>query len=290
MRKISFLLAVSAAVGAGAGLTADEIMARVATNQERSLEARNSWIYRQLVLTRLHRTNGRLAREEEKEFSVAPTQSGFDKKLVRFAGKYDQKGKLIDYDTPGYEYKEMDIDGELADEFADDLVSDKGARDGLSPGLFPLAGAQQKKYTFKLAGRERYKDHDVYKVTFQPKKAGLEEGDAFWGGEVLVDATEFQPVLITTHQARGIPMAVKMLLGTNVKHLGFKVRYKRIEDGVWFPVSCGGEFSLRALFFYGRKISISMINSGFQKTDVQSHVVEGSVEPIRTAELPPGPL
>jgi hypothetical protein len=270
------LILGAAVVAQAADITAREIMARVAENQDRSLEARKNWSYQQSVLTRLNRTNGKLAREEDKEYFVAPAPKGVDKKLVRFAGKYERKGRFIEYDKPGYTYKEMDIDGELADELADELMSDKEARDGLSPGMFPLSGNEQKKYDFKLQGTERYRDYDVYKVQFTPKKAGFsdEGGRSMWAGEALIHTTEFQPVLITTYQAKNVPMAVRTLLGTNVRQLGFKVQYKKIDDGVWFPVSCGGEFSLRAVFVYGRNVSISMNNTGFQKTDVQSRVID----------------
>jgi hypothetical protein len=277
--KTSFwviLILAAAAIAQAADLTAEEIMARVAANQERSLEARKNWTYQQSVLTRLNRANGKLAREEDKEYVVAPTPKGFEKNLVRFSGKYERKGEIIQYDKPGHTYKEMDIDGELADEIADDLMSDKSGKDGLSPGMFPLTGNEQHKYSFKLHGKERYRGHDVYKIEFTPRKAGFEEHDTLWAGEALIHEEEFQPVLITSYQAKNVPMVIKVVFGTNIKQLGFKVQYTKIDDGVWFPVSCGGEFSLRAVFFYHRKISIAMNNTGFQKTDVQSRVVDYS--------------
>jgi hypothetical protein len=67
-------------------------------------------------------------------------------------------------------------------------------------------------------------------------------------------------------------MAVKILLGTNVKGLGFSVAYQKFADGVWFPVSYGGEFEVRAVFFYKRTISVSMTNSDFRRTDVTTKV------------------
>ena len=47
-------------------LTVDEIMARVAENQDLAKQARTEWVYQQDVLARLHRSNGKLAREEAK--------------------------------------------------------------------------------------------------------------------------------------------------------------------------------------------------------------------------------
>jgi hypothetical protein len=79
-------------------------------------------------------------------------------------------------------------------------------------------------------------------------------------------------VLVTTNLAFGIPMAVKILLGTNIRGLGFSVAYQKFADGVWFPVSYGGEFEVRAVFFYKRSISVSLTNSDFRRTDVTSKV------------------
>jgi hypothetical protein len=42
---------------------------------------------------------------------------------------------------------------------------------------------------------------------------------------------------------------------------------------VWFPVSYGGEFEVRGLFFYKRKISVAMQNTEFRKTDGKSTLV-----------------
>jgi hypothetical protein len=50
------------------------------------------------------------------------------------------------------------------------------------------------------------------------------------------------------------------------------VAYQKFEDGVWFPVSYGGEFEVRAVFFYKRTISVSMVNSDFKRSLVNSTV------------------
>ena len=63
------------------------------------------------------------------------------------------------------------------------------------------------------------------------------------------------------------------MLGTDIKGLGFSVSYRKFDDGVWFPVSYGGEFEVRGLFFYRRKISVAMRNTDFRKTDVKSTLV-----------------
>jgi hypothetical protein len=50
------------------------------------------------------------------------------------------------------------------------------------------------------------------------------------------------------------------------------VAYQKFGDGVWFPVSYGGEFEVRAVFFYKRTISVSMTNRDFRRTDVTTKV------------------
>src|SRR6266571_3678416 len=119
-------------------LRVEEIMARVAANQERSQELRAAFVYRQSLLVRFKRGNGRLAREEVREFTVTPKPLGSEKTLVRFAGKYERDGKLIDYSEPGFTYKDLDLDGELIDDFADDFAGDRDSRDGIARDLFPL--------------------------------------------------------------------------------------------------------------------------------------------------------
>jgi hypothetical protein len=252
----------------------DQIMSRVALNQAKSMDQRKEWVYTQKQLLRLVRGNGKVAREERREYVIAPKQKGIHKELARFEGKYEKHGKYIAYDKPKYQYKDTDIDGELIDDLSNDMTNDKNSRDGFGHDLFPLTSDEQPKYNFKLAGVQAYRDRQVYRVTFEPKPHGKDgNGDESpWKGEALIDAEEFQPVRITTQLAFKIPMAVKILLGTNLKGLGFSVAYQKFADGVWFPVSYGGEFELRAVFFYKTTISVSIANSDFRRTDVTTNV------------------
>ena len=261
--------ALLAAVSGTGAVSADEIMARVAANQDRAREVRKAYVYRQNVLLRLKRTNGKLAREEIRDLVVTPAPKGFDKELTHFEGRYEHKGKLIGYDKPRFTYKELDIDGELADELANEFTADKATRDGIGADLFPLTSAEQKKYTFRLLGREKYQNYDVFRILFQPVRG---QDSRLFAGEALVDTAEYEPVLITTHMARGIPLAVRTLLGTNIRQMGFKLEYAKFDEGAWFPVNYGGEFHIRVLFGYARDISISMRNSGFQRVEVSSQV------------------
>ena len=250
----------------------DEIMARVAANQDRALGMRTNWVYEQKQLLRMVRGNGKLAREEHREYVVTPGREGIDKQLVKFDGKYESKGQFYPYEKPGYTYKEMDIDGELIDDLSQDLAGDKSSKDGISNDLFPLTAKQQPKYRFRLAATEDYRGRRVYRVAFEPRRDAHSGGDAIWKGEALIDAGEFQPVMIHSTMAIGIPAAVKILLGTNIRGLGFSVAYRKFEEGLWFPVSYGGEFEIRAVFFYKRTISINLTNGDFRRADVTSNV------------------
>ena len=174
----------------------------------------------------------------------------------------------------------VDIDGELAKSLANDLADDKSSRDGITKDLFALTANRQKGFAFKLEGKENYRGREVYRLTFKPRKPSLFDCDddgesSCWAGEALIDPVEYQPVLVTSWLAKGIPMAVQVLLGTNIKHLGFKVAYRKFDEGLWFPVTYGGEFYVRGLFFYKRTIALSVVNSGFRKSDVTSVVSFG---------------
>ncbi len=279
MGAAAIVLAVLSWYAAQQPEPADIIMAKVAVNQDRAQEMRKAFIYHQSMLIRFKRGNGKLAREEEREYVVMPTEKGFKKDLTHFVGKYEKGGKLIEYDKPGYQYKGIDIDGGFANSLADDLTNDKDSRDGFGKDPLPLTARMQEKFTFRLEGKEDYRGTQVYRITFTPKKLSLFDCDdddaSCWAGEALIDVNEYQPVLVTSWLAKSIPKAVQILLGTNLKHLGFKVAYKKFDDGLWFPVTYGSEFEVRGLFFYKRTIALAATNSGFRKADVTSTVVFG---------------
>jgi hypothetical protein len=254
--------------------TAETIMAKVAENQDRSELERARYLYHQDATIRMIRGNGKLAREERRQYTVMPLPKGTEKKLESFSGKYTDGNKTIDYDKPGFERGGMDVDGGVITGLADDLINDKESRDGVSKDLFPLTRDLQQQYLFKLEGTQKYRGRDVYRVTFRPKPHQESE---CWAGEALIDRTEFQPVLVTTRLAFGIPFLVKTLLGTNIKQLGFQIAYQRVGDGVWFPVSYGTEFHVRAVFFYSRTITLAVSNTNFQATTVSAEIKIGEL-------------
>ena len=255
----------------------ETIMSRVARNQAKTLDARTGYVYNQSQLLRMIRGNHKIAREERREYVVTPKDRGVTKTLAHFEGKYERRGDYVAYDRPGYHYKDLDLDGELLDEMSREMTNDHKSRDGFGHDLFPLTYHQQLRYAFKLEATGTYEGRKIYRVSFQPHgKANWDDNGAAWKGEALIDAAEFQPVQVTTRLAWKVPLAVKTLLGTNITGLGFTLTYARISDGVWFPVSYGGEFQFRGLFFYERTCTISVKNTDFKRTDVNSTVAYAS--------------
>ncbi len=277
MKRIRLCLAalglLAAFPGRGTGQeanpTVDEIMARVAANQEKSIEARKQFVYKQEQLFALRRTSGKLQCQVQREYAITPGSKGIERKLV------SQK-ETGDAGCDGDNNKvTVNIDGAMAES----MSSQPQKRDDDIPrNLFPLTAREQRFYVYKLEGEEQYRGRRAWRVSFLPKRDRNDEGA--WKGEALIDAEEFQPISVVTDLAVKIPMAVRVLLGTNVRGLGFSVSYQRVADGVWFPASMGGEFKLNALFFYRRTVTINVKNSDFKKTDVASSVTYGKIEQL----------
>jgi hypothetical protein len=254
-------------------LTADTIMARVAANQDRSEELRKQYVYHQHTHIVTHKPKSRLLREETADYDVVPTPNGMQKDLKLLTGRYWNQGK---YDTfqgepaPGAD----SLDGSLIHDFREDISNEK-TKDGLAKDLFPLTTDGQKDYAFTLIGQEVQDGRKVFHIGFRPK----DKNDISWAGEAYIDAAEFEPVRVFTKLSRRIPFAVRTFLGTDVPGVGFNVVYKRQEDGVWFPSTFGTEFRIHALFFINREVSVSLVNSAFEHTHVESKMkVVGPVE------------
>jgi hypothetical protein len=251
------------------------LMTKVAQNQEKSWQARTSFVYRQQVHLRFLRSDRQVCREEYRFYDVLPHPQNTGKKLLQFNGFYYKDGKFIEYDKAGYTYKDIDIDGEVIDDLAEDLTNDKNSRDGLISELFPLKTAEQKEYQFRLENKTTHKGKEAYLIRFDPvnrKGRKEEDSETCWGGEILLDTLEAQPLQITSRFVGNIPLWVKTALGTNFQHLGFKVEYQKFSDGIWFPVSYGGEFNLKVLHFYKRTMVVSLQNSDFRKAEIQTRL------------------
>ena len=270
LRALVPFIPLLAASSAAAQLSADEIMSRVAANQDRAEAARASYVYDMKVFVRLLRGGGKLAQEETRVYAVAPGPKGAERTLVSTEGRIMDGRKEIRYNQPDFERKNLDIDASLTRSFAEEVMWAKGENTPMVD-WFPLTRSHQSHYSFRLLGEEKYKEYNVYRVAFNSREMDWDDEDC-WKGEALIESTEFQPVVVNSHWECKVPRAVTVLLGTNLHNLGAKITYQRFAPNVWFPVNCGGEMRVRALFLYGRTIAFSSTNSGFRKTDVSSSV------------------
>jgi hypothetical protein len=247
-------------------LDAEAIMLKVAANQDRAEKVRKDYVYQQHIRVATRRTNGKLAREETTDYLVAPTPDGVKKELKHIDGRFWRKHRYVDFHgDPVPEARSLD--GAIVESFRHDFVNSK-SKDGFESNLFPLTSEEQKKYDFELLGEQTIHGRRVYRIAFGPK----DKKDINWAGEALIDTQDFEPVRIFTKLSRRIPFAVRTLLGTDVPGLGFNVEYRKFDNGVWFPVSFGTEFRLRAVFFINRDITVSLENSGFQRAHVESAI------------------
>jgi hypothetical protein len=169
MRSLSLVLLCAAAPLYGEPLSADEIMQRVAANQDRAQELRSAYVYHQRVRIRALDTKGKVREEETSEYNALPGPQGTRKELVSASGRYLHKGKYVTY-----EQKERDIGvlsatlGSLR-ELRDELTNDAQSKDGLNHELFPLTSSEQTNYTFELKGEETVQHMRAYRVAFHPK-------------------------------------------------------------------------------------------------------------------------
>lgn len=249
-----------------------QILESVLQNQTKSLEARRAWLFRQQTLVRFLRGNGDLAREELRHYEVRPKPDGMEREMKSVEGKVSIGKQTYSYTDPEYRSGNIDLDGELVDSFADDFLFQEKLRDGLPDDLFPLSTEMVNRHRFTLHGAEDYRGRQVYRITFAPAKKTKEHPAGWWKGEMLVDVGALQPVLVVTTQAKGLPVAVRTLLGINLKQTGFRLEYSELEPGLWFPTRYGGEFSLRVLFGYSRRIALSLRNTEFRKASAQSSI------------------
>ena len=279
MRVIRFILVALIAGPTGllpaadeGAVSAPEIMARVAANQDRAQAQRANYVYQQRIHVASLWTNGKLAREETTVYVVTPTPAGTKRDLRQLDGRYWHKDRYLDYHgepvpEPG------SLDGDLVHDFRHDLINE--SKDGLGQDLFPLTSEQQKRHTFELAATESLHDRKVYRVRFRP----LERDELAWAGEAIIDAEEFEPVRVSTHLSRPLPFLVRTMLGTNLPGLGFNVDYRRFDPQVWFPVGFGTEFRLHVLYFINRQVTVSLVNSDFERAKVESRILQYQFPP-----------
>lgn len=278
----TLLLLLLPAAAPAQQLTAADIMARVAANQDRSQAARTHYIYTQHART-LSRKGHTTRCEELTDFRVVPTAKGSDLKLLSLDGRLLYKGHFIHYTQlpspngkpklPGEPAVANDdpMDLDLVENIRQNLTQDS-SKDGIGAGLFPLTSKIQADYTYTLAGRAPINGRDCFHITFRPR----DKDDYGWKGDAFIDTTAFQPVLVHTTMARNIPFAVRTLLGTSLPGLGFTVTYAPqpadTPNALWFPITFGTEFKLHVLFFINRTIVLDVDNRDFQQTHVHSTI------------------
>jgi hypothetical protein len=269
LRLISLLLiavVLSRPARADDTLTAEAIMARVATNQDSSEKLRSQYIYHQHVQVASKKPGGKVLREETADYHVVPKSDRTERTLEQLTGRYWHKGKYQAFS--GEPVPEADsTDGELVHAFRED-VTDEKSKDGLAQDLFPLTTDEQKQYKFRVIDHDLFEGHEAYHVAFTPK----DDEDIEWAGEAYVDALEFQPIYVFTKLSRPIPFGVRKFLGTDLPGLGFALHYRRQEDGAWFPSSLGSEFRIRVFFLFNRTMTVSLENKDFEHTHVETKI------------------
>ncbi len=290
--------------------SAESVMNRVAINQDTAEAERAHYVYVQHAKMTSRRGNTVMC-EELTDYRFTPSTDSSHEELLKVDGRFLKEHKYVSYtallphdeDKPKdadkdkdkdkgksekKEKKEKDkdkdpafdpnsnetIDRDIVENIRWNLIHDT-SKDGYNAHLFPLTSKNQLDYSFRMIGRERLNDRDVYHITFRPKK----KDDFGWSGDAYIDTAAYQPVLVTTAMARKIPFAVRTLLGTNFPGLGFSITYAPQPDGVWFPITFSTEFKIHVLYFFHREVILNAQNRDFEKTHVTSRIV-GDATPV----------
>ena len=261
MRTLLYLLSLSC----HAQDNAADIMAKVATNLEQGSELRKSYVYTQKILTRLLRTNAKLAREERREYTVTPDGKSTKKKLVLLEGQYEKDKKLHPYTESSD--RPFGLDGLIVQVLADESVNDEESKDGIGMGFFPFLPKNLPDYKFSLIGTETYRDRPIHRISFEGKTK-----ESPWAGEALIDVEDLHPLSLQTKLNFKMPLLIKAMLGTNLRQTGFSLTYTRIAPGLWFPATYGTEMRFDLLFGYKRVVTMSMESTNFKKASADSAV------------------
>jgi hypothetical protein len=284
--------------------SAESVMNQVAVNQDAAEAKRAHYIYVQHAKMVSRRGNTIMC-EESTDYRFAPSVDQSKEQLLKIEGRFLRQHAYISYTAllPRDEDKPKDpatdsdnsgkksggdrdskpvddpnkdetIDRDIVEHIRWNLIHDT-SKDGINAHLFPLTSKDQAGYTLRMIGRERLNNRDVFHIAFRPKN----KSDFGWSGDAYIDATSFQPVLVSTGMARKVPFVVRTLLGTNLPGLGFTVTYAPQSDGVWFPVTFSTEFRIHVLYFFHREIILNAENRDFEKTHVTSRIV-GDTTPL----------
>lgn len=278
---LSSLATTAAAAGAPPPPDLAQVLRKIAESQEQSIEARSRVVYTQYIHAKLHRANGKIAREEKRTYTVTPTPKGFQRHLARFEGVYADGSQLIPFYEPRWKHKGLDLDAELMDDLINDWTGNAESRDGIDRELFPMTAAHQQKYKFTYAGTARQGAENRHRIAYEP----LSKRSAPWKGDIFVEPESLYPTSLNSTFAYHIPMAVKIIFGISLRQVGFSVNYARAIDDLWLPVTAGTEFHWRVLFGYARTLTLSLKNSEFRRASAESTIRFGE-PPAKEAAQP----
>ncbi len=156
------LLFVWLRIAGAADPTANEIMARVAENQDKAVSLRGEFVYQEQVNIATRHFNGKLAREEKAAYDIAPGAKTSEHKITAISGSCEDKGHVILFRGEPRPRPDS-LDADLIDSFRDDLLNSQN-RDGVAANLFPLTTDEQKKYRFELLGHKQIEGRDSYQI------------------------------------------------------------------------------------------------------------------------------
>lgn len=253
--------------------TAEEIMTRVAANQDRAVAARERFVFTHTSRVRLLKRNRKPVWDETRVYAVAPTAEGLESELVRSYGERKEKGDQVVFEFDGEKLDEGGIDSSLVNSLHDEFSPQRRERDGFWSDLYPFTSKQNGIYRYSLLAETMEAGRKVYRIGYEPvdKRSVFHDGGA-WEGEVVVDAAEWQPVRISSNLAKKVPLWARTFFGINLRQLGFGTSYERLEEDVWFPASYGGEFTIKLFHFYRRLATISVVAGEFRRTDTESSI------------------
>lgn len=139
---------------------------------------------------------------------------------------------MVPYQDPEFRHKKMDLDGALIEELIEDLMADGDSRDGIDLDLFPIRSRDLEHYRFEFLGEQNVRGRQAARIRFSPQQKNW---DHIWEGETLIDLEDAFPLQMETRMARKLPLAVRTILGINLKQVGFSVSFTRLGKDLWFP-------------------------------------------------------
>ena len=248
-------------------LTAEAIMARVATNQDSSEKLRSQYIYHQHIQVISKKPSGKVLREETADYHVVPKPDHTERTLEQLTGRYWHKGKYESFS--GEPVPEADsTDGELVHDFRDD-VTDEKSKDGLAHDLFPLTTDEQKNYKFRLLDHEPFEGRPCL-----PHRLSLRRTTRTRIGPARPISMPRSSSRFTFLRSSLSPcrLASGNLWGSTfpVSASRFTTGDRTMESG--FPPAWAANFAFRVFFFFNRTMTVSLENKAFEHTHVQTRI------------------